>query len=72
MFHKATQKEFKSVDELSMVYCEWAEMHIRLGNVESALEVMKYAVSNKQTKQNLVNNIRAWSLYIDLLQSLEM
>jgi hypothetical protein len=50
-----------------MVYCEWAEMHIRLGNVESALEVMKYAVSNKQTKQNLVNNIRAWSLYIDLL-----
>jgi pre-mRNA-splicing factor SYF1 len=30
---------------------------------------MRHAVSNKQPKQNLVNNIRAWSLYIDLLQS---
>lgn len=32
---------------------------------------MKYAVSNKKPKQNLVNNIRAWHLYIDLLQSVE-
>jgi len=44
-------------------------MHIRHNNIASAVEIMRHGVSNKQPKQNLVNNIRAWSLYIDLLQS---
>jgi pre-mRNA-splicing factor SYF1 len=45
-------------------------MHIRHGNLTSAFEIMKYAVSNKQTQQNLVFNIRAWHFYIDILASL--
>ena len=44
-------------------------MHIRHNNVASAVEIMRHAVSNKKSKQNLVNNIRSWSLYIDLLHS---
>ena len=32
---------------------------------------MKYAVSNKQGKITLTNNIRSWHFYIDLLQSFE-
>ena len=33
IFHKATNLNFKSVEELSMVYCSWAEMHIRHNNI---------------------------------------
>jgi hypothetical protein len=59
------------------VYCAWAEMHIRNGNVASAITIMKYAVNkpprsfSKATKGggSLVNNIRAWSLYVDLLEN---
>lgn len=50
VFHKATQKEYKSVDELSQIYCEWAEMHLRQQNIDSAIQIMKYAVSNKGPK----------------------
>lgn len=67
VFHKASQQKFKSVDELSQVYCQWGEMHIRHGNVDSAIQIMKYAVGNKKPEQNLANNIRAWHFYIDLL-----
>jgi len=69
VYHKATMQEFKSIEELAHLYCAWAEMHIRHNNIQSAIEIMRHGVSNKQPKQNLVNNIRAWSLYIDLLQS---
>ena len=67
VFYKASQQEFKSVDELSLVYCEWAEMHIRHNNINSAIQILKYGVGNKKPKQNLVNNIRAWHFYIDLM-----
>lgn len=69
VFYKATQQEFKSVDELSLVYCEWAEMHVRHGNIESAREILNHAVSDRKSK--LSNNVRAWSFLIDLLQSID-
>jgi len=80
IFHRASQLEFRAIEELSYVYCAWAEMHVRHGNVDSAIEIMKFACNKpppsagmrkqKSSKGgSLVNNIRAWSLYIDLLES---
>lgn len=69
VFYKASQQEFRSVDELSAVYCEWAEMHLRHNNLESALQIMKHAVNSKHQKQHLTSNIRAWHFYIDLLSA---
>ena len=77
--------EFKNIEELAQVYCAWAEMHIRHGNIESSIEIMKFAcnkpprsklfkatdntLSKKGSGGSLVNNIRAWSLYVDLLEN---
>jgi pre-mRNA-splicing factor SYF1 len=43
LFHKATQLEFKSVEELSYVFCSWAEMHLRNDNIDSAIQIMRFA-----------------------------
>ena len=57
------------MDELSLVYCEWAEMHVRHGNIESAREILEHAVGDRKSK--LANNVRAWSFLIDILQSID-
>ena len=41
IFHKASVLSYKSSDELSNVYCAWAEMHIRHRNYESALTILE-------------------------------
>jgi len=83
IFHKASQLSFKSIEELSLIYCSWSEMHLRHNNVDSAIEIMRHACSrpNRRGKEphpqaakkdeggSLGNNIRAWSLYIDLLEN---
>ena len=42
-------------------------MHLRHSNIESALQILKYACLNVNSK--LQNNIKCWQLYIDLLSS---
>ena len=81
VYHKASQLSFKSIEELSLIYCSWAEMHIRHNNIPSAIEIMKHAcnkpyrkgkhpkATEKDAGGSLSNNIRAWSLYIDLLEN---
>ena len=58
-------------------------MHIRHNNIPSAIEIMKYACNKpfrkskgrhpqataKDSGGSLSNNIRAWSLYVDLLEN---
>ena len=58
-------------------------MHLRHNNIDSAIEIMKHACNrpNRRGKHaqpqtakkdeggSLCNNIRAWSLYIDLLEN---
>ena len=52
-------------------------MHIRANNIDSALKIMKYACNKPKSKLkgkdeksgSLVYNIRAWSLYLDLLEN---
>ena len=43
IYHKASQLSFKSIEELSLIYCSWSEMHIRHNNIDSAIEIMKHA-----------------------------
>mmetsp|Transcript_26632 Transcript_26632/g.33216 ORF Transcript_26632/g.33216 Transcript_26632/m.33216 type:complete len:140 (+) Transcript_26632:1572-1991(+) len=54
-------------------------MHVRANNIDSALEILKYACNKPKSKLknndkeeksgSLVFNIRAWSLYLDLLEN---
>ena len=79
IFHKASLLEFKQIEELAFVYCSWAEMHVRNENIDSAIEIMKYACTRPRDKKQLLdkhkragvlsNNLRAQSLYLDLLEN---
>lgn len=42
---KASEVEFKSVDELAQVYCAWGEMELRHGQHERALDILEEAVT---------------------------
>ena len=57
-YERASRIEFKSIDELSKIYTNWAEMHCKHGNIESAVEVLKYACMDSKCKLN--NNIKCW------------
>ncbi|KAH9946234.1 protein prenylyltransferase [Epithele typhae] len=69
---KATKVNFKTVDELAEVWCEWAEMEIRHENYDEAIRVMqRAAVVPKNTKINYFDHsLKLWSFYVDLEESL--
>ncbi|CCM02931.1 uncharacterized protein FIBRA_05046 [Fibroporia radiculosa] len=82
VLEKATKVNFKSVDELAEVWCEWAEMEIRHENYDDAIRVMQRAAAvPKNTKVNyhehslsvqmrLFKSLKLWSFYVDLEESL--
>merc|ERR1719192_1848707 len=41
IFKKAIQVNFRSIDELASVYCEWAEMELRHKKYEDARQVLR-------------------------------
>lgn len=41
IFDKAVQVNYKSVDNLASLWCEWAEMELRHKNFNGALELMR-------------------------------
>jgi len=45
VFRRATQVNFKAVDDLAAVWCEWAEMELRHGNPETATDLVRQATS---------------------------
>ncbi|KAI9064287.1 protein prenylyltransferase [Trametes sanguinea] len=79
---KATKVNFKAVDDLAEVWCEWAEMEIRQENYDEAIRVMQRAAAiPKNTKVNyfdhtlpvqarLFKSLKLWSFYVDLEESL--
>ncbi|KAH9934833.1 uncharacterized protein B0H18DRAFT_1082601 [Fomitopsis serialis] len=82
VLEKATKVNFKAVDELAEVWCEWAEMEIRHENYDEAIRVMQRAAAiPKNTKVNyhdqslsvqvrLFKSLKLWSFYVDLEESL--
>ena len=51
IFNKASQLKYKSYEELSVIYCSWAEMHIRNDNLESAIQILKHACNKPMRKR---------------------
>ncbi|OBZ75733.1 Pre-mRNA-splicing factor SYF1 [Grifola frondosa] len=72
ILEKATKVNFKTVDELAEVWCEWAEMEIRHENYDEATRVMQRAAAiPKNTKISYHDHsLKLWSFYVDLEESL--
>jgi pre-mRNA-splicing factor SYF1 len=96
IMQKATEVDYKSVDELANIWCAWGEMEIRHEQFEKALSVMQQAITEpvstlKRRKaraaaqgnggdadafegavcsDRLYKNVKAWSFYLDLEESL--
>ncbi|CAN1192380.1 Pre-mRNA-splicing factor SYF1 [Linum perenne] len=86
IFEKAVQVNFKNVDDLACIWCEWAEMEIRHKNFKHALELLTRATAepsvevkrrvaaahgNEEPVQvKLHKSSRLWALYVDLEESL--
>ncbi|TFY68245.1 hypothetical protein EVG20_g3632 [Dentipellis fragilis] len=82
VLEKATKVNFKTVEDLAEIWCEWAEMEIRHENYDAAIRVMQRAAAiPKDTKINyhdhtlsvqarLFKSLKLWSFYVDLEESL--
>lgn len=84
IFEKAVMVNYKAVDDLASVWCEWAEMELRHKNFKGALDLMQrataepsVAVKRKVAEQGeepvqlkLHKSLKLWSFYVDLEESL--
>lgn len=84
IFDKAVQVNYKTVDNLASVWCEWAEMELRHKNFKGALDLMRRATAepsvevkrriaadgNEPVQMKLHKSLRLWSFYVDLEESL--
>ncbi|GLB35126.1 putative HAT (Half-A-TPR) repeats [Lyophyllum shimeji] len=82
ILEKATKVNFKLVEDLAEVWCEWAEMEMRHDNYDEAIRVMQRATAiPKHTKVNyhdhtlsaqtrLFKSLKLWSFYVDLEESI--
>ncbi|KAI3839298.1 hypothetical protein MKX03_016842 [Papaver bracteatum] len=80
IFHKAAQVNYRTVDNLATVLCEWAEMELKLKNFEGAREVLRdttaepsaevksrvAGLGNEPVQMKLHKSVRLWTLYADL------
>lgn len=84
IFDKAVQVNYKAVDNLASIWCEWAEMELRHKNFRGALELMRRATTepsaevkrrvaadgNEPVQIKLHKSLRLWTFYVDLEESL--
>lgn len=84
IFEKAVQVNYKTVDNLASVWCEWAELELRHKNFKEALALMRRATAepsvevkrrvaadgNEPVQMKLHKSLRIWSFYVDLEESL--
>lgn len=91
VMRQGTEARYRSVDELALVWCSWAEMELRHKNYSGAMEVMLQAVRDPSGSAEyrrrraaaeggakddlsaplrLHRNLKVWSLYLDLEESL--
>jgi pre-mRNA-splicing factor SYF1 len=71
IFHRATNVNYNSLDELSAIWCSWAEMHLRHRNYEAAREILKEACSRKPVKDKSralspSMSYVIWQFYVDI------
>ncbi|ERM95970.1 pre-mRNA-splicing factor SYF1 isoform X1 [Amborella trichopoda] len=84
IFEKAVQVNYKALDDLASVWCEWAEMELRHKNSRGALELMRRATTkpsveikrrvvadgNEPVQMKLHKSLKLWAFYVDLEESL--
>mmetsp|Transcript_59329 Transcript_59329/g.138202 ORF Transcript_59329/g.138202 Transcript_59329/m.138202 type:complete len:886 (+) Transcript_59329:105-2762(+) len=80
IFEKATHVNFRAVDDLASVWCEWAEMELRHKEYDQALTVSRRAVGQKKAaalqvdkeavQSRIHRSTKLWSLSIDIEESL--
>lgn len=80
IFEKASQVNYRAVDDLASAWCEWIEMELRHKEYDQALTVSRRAVGQKKAaalkadKELVQNRIyrstKLWALSIDLEESL--
>ncbi|BFG30642.1 hypothetical protein CerSpe_169170 [Prunus speciosa] len=84
IFDKAVQVNYKTVDNLASLRCEWAEMELRHKNLKGALELMRLATAepsvevkrrvaadgNETVQMKLHKSLRMWTFYVDLEERL--
>lgn len=80
IFAKAIQVNFRGVDDLASVWCEWIEMELRHREYDGALKVARQATGQKKAaalkedkdlvQNRLYRSTKLWSLCIDLEESL--
>eukprot|EP00249_Psilotum_nudum_P021080 c27963_g1_i1 orf=1135-4002(-) len=84
VFEKAVQVNYKTVDDLASVWCEWAEMELRHKNFKGACDLMRRATAEPSVaikrrvaaegdgpvQMRLYRSLKVWSFYVDLEESL--
>ncbi|KAF9001926.1 protein prenylyltransferase [Cyathus striatus] len=82
ILEKGTKVNFKAVEDLAEIWCEWAELELRHDNYDEAIRVMQRATAvPKNTKINyhdhtlsaqvrLFKSLKLWSFYVDLEESI--
>ncbi|KAH7889918.1 hypothetical protein F5I97DRAFT_610868 [Phlebopus sp. FC_14] len=82
ILEKATKVNFRLVEDLAEIWCEWSEMELRHESYDEAIRVMQRAAAiPKNTKVNyhdhalpvqarLFKSLKLWSFYVDLEESI--
>ncbi|XP_050227941.1 uncharacterized protein LOC126677396 [Mercurialis annua] len=84
IFDKAVQVNYKTVDNLASIWCEWTEMELRHKNFNAALELLRRATAepsvevkrrvaadgNEPVQMRLHKCLRLWTFYVDMEEGL--
>ncbi|KAL7989330.1 hypothetical protein Chor_011996 [Crotalus horridus] len=81
IFEKATKVNFKQVDELASIWCEYGEMELRHENYDQALRILRKATaipakkaeyfdSTEPVQNRVYKSLKVWSMLADLEESL--
>ena len=67
IFDKAVQVNYKAVDHLASVWCEWAEMELRHQNFKGALELMRRATAEPSVEVKRRGDSNPYSFNVSFL-----
>jgi len=79
IFKKATQVEFRTVDDLASIWCEWAEMELRHKKYDEGLKILQQACTiprivklskDDPVQKKLFKSTKLWAFHADLEESL--
>jgi pre-mRNA-splicing factor SYF1 len=74
IYFQGTKIIFKSLDQIASIWCEWAEMHMRLKNYYDVLEIVKRACTSRPKEEKggpaVNHSLKVWNLYVDLEEML--